>query len=153
MVTTLWKLDLTTIPQPLGSNTRIKGGPLFDLVKLQEMLKTGALNLGDSNQFWVATKSCEHDLEHKLRWSPGDQLTKFIQVLRPAAFPKGDFVNSQWCKDFDGQFNACDSYKVRIDEGTWKRDVNAPLYYLKFSIDQADVIYLALISCHLDKAF
>lgn len=116
------------------------------------MLRSGGLDLGDDNQFWVGTDQCWNDLG-KLRWTAETHVKNLILLLKPEKFPKGDFVNAQWCKDSESGWNKCDSYKVRIDEANWKRDKNGPLYYVKFSLDSANVLYLVLVSCHLDKPY
>lgn len=135
---------------PFGNRRGINGGPLFDLVALQGELRSGALDLGDANHVDVATDKCWEDLK-KLKWNTKDHVTKLILLLKPGKGKQGDFINSQWCEDSEGRLHPCDSYRIRVDHCTWSRNANAPLYYLKFSIDDAGTLYLVLISCHLDK--
>ena len=138
---------------PAGTNSRvIPGGPLYDLVALQEKLRSGELDLGKDEHCYVATDSCWDDLG-KLRWTTGDQVTKLLSLLKPkTAGSKGDYHKSEWCKEGDGRLSPCDAYRVRVDQfNEWKRDVNAPLYYVKFSVEETGQIYFVLISCHLDK--
>ena len=155
IVAILWKQDPSTVPRPgarQGAKKLIKGGPLIDLGALQEMLRNGDLDLGKDEHCWVGTNNCYAALA-KLEWTTGDQVSKLILLLRPGRLPKGDFVNSQWCSDSEGALSPCDAYKVRIDEQNWKRDVRAPLYYVKFSVDDTGQLHLVLISCHLDKPY
>jgi len=134
-----------------GKERFIRGGPLFDLVELQRMLATGELDLGDDDQVDVATTSCWEDLK-KLQWTTRDDVRNLLGVLKPGKRAQGgDFINSQWCKDDDGDLHPCDSYRVRVDHKTWQRNPKAPLYYVKFSLNEEGTLYLVLISCHLDK--
>lgn len=152
MVTILRLKDPGEPPEADAEDGRLMDGPLYDLVALQKLLQSGDLNLGNDDQCVVGTDECWNYLK-KLGWLPGKQVQELILRLKPGKGRLGDYVNSQWCKDSDGYVNPCDAYRIRVDELTWKRDVNAPMYYVKFSIEDSGQIYLVLISCHLDKAF
>lgn len=149
-MTTLWTYEGELEPPENGNERRIPGGPLFDLALLQSMLETGELDLGDDNQIDVATDNCWEDLK-KLKWTPKDHVSRLLSLLRPGKGKNGDFLNSQWCKDSEGDLHPCDSYRIRVDDKTWRRDPKAPLYYVKFSMNDEGVLHLVLISCHLDK--
>lgn len=147
---TLWTCEGEPECPEDGKERAISGGPLFDLVELQRRLATGELDLGDDNQVDVATDSCWEDLK-KLKWTPKDHVSRLLSMLKPGKGRHGDFINSQWCKDCEGDLHPCDSYRVRVDHITWQRDLKAPLYYVKFSLNEEGALYLVLISCHLDK--
>jgi hypothetical protein len=152
IVATLRLLDPGQAPKPGGRDRVIPGGPLYDLAALQAKLRSAELDLGKDMHCYVATHNCSKWLD-KLEWTPGNQVTRLLLLLRPrSGQAKGDFYKSEWCTDKDDIVNPCDVYRVRVDEfNDWKRDVNAPLYYVKFSIEEAGQICLVLISCHLDK--
>lgn len=139
-------------PPSGGASRVISGGPLFDLAGLQEKLRTGELDLSKDDHCYVATDSCWKDLG-QLRWTTGDQVSKLLSLFKPkTATSKGDYYKSEWCREGDGVFSPCDVYRVRVDQyNEWKRDVNAPLYYVKFCVEETGQLYFVLISCHLDR--
>lgn len=153
IVATLRLRDPGEEPPEGAKNRRIQGGPLFDLPALQRLVREGTLDLSNDAHCYVATNDCWDDLR-KLRWSTGREFKEVFLLLRPKTdTSKGDFYRSEWCMDSDGYWNASDAYRIRVDQfDNWKRDVNAPLYYIKFSILPTGELCLVLISCHLDES-
>lgn len=115
------------------------------------MLREGELELGNDQQCWIGTNKCEDDIQD-LKWTLEDQVTQLFLALKPERTRAGgDFLNSQWCADSNGDFHPCDSYVVNVDEfDNFRRDKNALKYYLKFSVDESGAMYLVMIGCHLD---
>ena len=152
-MTILWTCDPTKLPPHNGKGCVLpKQGPLFDLLAIQALLRSGELNLGDDQQCWVATDSCWGHLED-LQWTTANQVRSLLLALRPGKKREGgNFVNAQWCKGSDGGMFACDSYKVRVDEtNNFRRDPAGLEYYVKFSIDESGTLCLVLLQCHLDR--
>jgi hypothetical protein len=153
IVAILWACDPSTIPPHNGKGFILKGmGPLFDLRALQNLLRSGQMDLGNDQHCWVATDACLDHLEN-LTWTTGNQVRSLLLALRPGKRKDGgDFINAQWCADSDGVFSACDSYEVAVDEtDNFRRDKNGLIYYIKFSLDEAGSLYLVLIQCHLKR--
>lgn len=131
----------------------IPEGPLYDLTGLQAALTGGSLDLGKDAHCYVATDTCWNDLVMKLKWETGIHVKRLLLCLRPKTTSnKGDFFKSEWCTDGDMVVRDCDVYRIRVDEyDDWKRNPNAPLYYVKFAIEESGQLCLVLISCHLDR--
>lgn len=150
---TLYLRDPGEEPPEGAKNRRIPGGPLFNLPELQRLVREGKLDLSNDAHCYVATNKCWKDLA-KLQWSTGKQVKELLLLLSPKTdTSKGDFYCSEWCEDRDGYWNASDAYRIRVDEfDNWKRNVNAPMYYIKFSLLPSEELCLFLISCHLDES-
>ncbi len=145
----LWTCDPSQLPPHNGKKTRLEG-PLFNLEGLQQMLRVGTLNLTRDTDFWVATNDCWDNLAD-LKWTPSEELRKAFLLLKPGSKRKktGDYINSQWAQDSDGDWWPCDAYGVCINERDgFIRAANAPETYIKFSLDAYGSLCLILISCH-----
>lgn len=70
-MTSLWVRDPKGLSQPSKKQRTIRGGKLLDLAALQKLVELGSLG---ENDLWVATDSCERDLEN-YRWSYEDVFT------------------------------------------------------------------------------
>lgn len=145
----LWLCDPTSLPPHKGKKKSLPG-PLFDLLGLQEKLRQGKLDLSKDKDFYVATDDCWDDIKN-LKWTPQKQLKDAFLLLKPGSRSanQGDYLNSQWCKDGDGNWWPCDAYAICINEKEgFVRAKNAPETYLKFSIDANGCLCLILVSCH-----
>lgn len=84
---TLWTCAQQSLPPHNGKGCPIHGhGPLFDLAMLQALLRSGELDLGNDHQCWIGTNKC-YDKLIDLKWTPGNQVTKLLCLLKPGRRP------------------------------------------------------------------
>lgn len=131
-------MDPLSLEPPIGSRRTIRGGPVFDLSALQGMVATGLLG---ENEVWVATDSCERDLENE-RWGYDDVLL-LLSSLKP-----GDFKKAEWCQVKGGALYPCDVYGLNFDFERGVRNTRGLEVYLKFSVSEDGQLTLVLVSCH-----
>ncbi len=102
------------------------------------MLNSGQFDL---DALWIATDSCERDLENH-RWSY-DNVLQMLVTLVPT-----DFRKSEWCRVKGGRHYPCDVYELPYDVVRHQRNTRAESVYLKFSIDEAGSLTVVMVSCH-----
>lgn len=137
-----WRIQPSSLTpcDPERPHTRmIRGGPLIDLPRLQTLLKTGQFDL---DNVWFATSGSERD-RTKYRWSTADVLQMFV-CLDAAQ----DFHNAEWCDINGGRTVPCDAYVMRYDTVRQQRHRHGTEIYLKFSLDEHEVLSIVLVSCH-----
>lgn len=134
----LWKIDRASLTLPTSGRRTIHGGPVFDLVVLQGMVAAGALG---EDEVWVATDSCERDLENE-QWSYDDVL-HMLSCLKPA-----DFKKAEWCQVKGGEMFPCDVYLLHFDFERRVRNARGLEVYMKFSVTEDGQLSLVLVSCH-----
>lgn len=145
----LWTCDPSTVPPHNGKKKQLVG-PLFDLPALQTLLREGLLDLANDEHFYVANNDCWTDIK-KLKWAPAQQIRDALLLLKSGgrSTGQGDYINSQWAKDSDGNWWPSDAYGICINEKEgFARAKNAPETYIKFSIDENGCLCLILLSCH-----
>jgi hypothetical protein len=148
-VITLWLCAPQKLT-PHNGKKKVLPGPLFDLVAIQDLLRTGRLDLANDEHFYIATDDCWSNMK-ALKWTATGQLKQALLLLKPGAKKKGqgDYINSQWAKDSDSHWHPCDAYGVCINEkGGFVRAQGAPETYIKFSMNEQGCVCLFLISCH-----
>ncbi|WP_156523243.1 hypothetical protein [Bordetella ansorpii] len=150
MTMSLWLCAPGELP-PHDGKKKSLAGPLFDLASLQKLLAAGALDLANDSHFYVATDDCWADMK-ALKWVPARHLRQALMLLVPKPRKdQGDYLNSQWAEDSDGNWHPCDAYAICLDESNedvFVRAKGAPQTYIKFSIDQSGCVCLFLLSCH-----
>lgn len=137
----LWRIDPSTLTPFNSSNKKsrwIAAGPLLDLAGLQGLLKSGKFDL---DSLWVATDSCERDLEN-YRWTYENVLQMLVCLMAD------DYVKSEWCQVKGGSVVPCDVYVMPYDAARYQRNAKGLEVYMKFSIDVAGSLTLVLVSCH-----
>jgi hypothetical protein len=141
---TFWTVAPEDIPayDPASPRSRFIriGGPLINLGSLQTLLCSG--NFDMEQQLWLATDKCRKDLR-KEQWSVDDVLQMLVNMD-----PVEDYDKSEWCQVAGGRMAACDVYATRYDAAHRRRHPQGLPVYLKFSIDENDVVTIALVSCH-----
>lgn len=140
-MTSLWLVDLATLPEPAENRRRIGRNPLIDLAGLQLAINDGAL--GDED-VWLATKKCNDNVQD-LQWSV-QNLLHCISCLQP-----GDHRGAEWCRHSGGQWVACDAYTIGYDDSKGCRSRHGLEFFLKFSIDEYGALTLIMVSAHLSK--
>lgn len=137
----LWRVDPATLsafdPAKPARRQRLPG-PLVDLAGLQTVLNSG---LFDVDNLWIATYSCERDLENH-RWT----YDNVLQMLMSLA--ASDYLKSEWCGIKRGRHIPCDVYLLPYDLFRQQRNTRAEEVYLKFSIDEAGALTIVMVSCH-----
>ena len=135
----LWLNDLREASPPAaGKPRRINGGPLLNLMALQEVIASRQLS---AENVWPATRRCRNSLED-YRWS-FDVVLEVFNCLLPE-----DYKNSEWCGVDGNRTVPCDVYRICFDEVRRKRNPNACEVYLKFSIDDEGALTLVLVQSH-----
>ena len=119
-------------------NREIFGGPLLDLVAIQESINANEIT---PDNVWIATEKADDDL-YLLRWDE-QSVCAFIEILE-----HGDYKKSEWARSSANSKHACDVYVVRFDHDAWERDPNALGYYFKFSMDALGGLTICVCSCH-----
>ena len=113
-------------------------GPLVDLPRLQVVLNSRQF---DQNDLWIATASCERDLEN-YQWTYDKVLLMLVSLVA------SDYQKSEWCGIKGGRHVPCDVYLLPYDLVRHQRNARAEAVYLKFSIDEAGALTIVLVSCH-----
>lgn len=148
-MTTLWTCDASKLPPHNGKPLRLPG-PLFDLAGLQQLLSGGDLDLSKSEQLYFATDDSWKNLR-SMKWTGAVHLRQALLLLKAGTRKAtgGDYCNSQWAEDSEGEWWPCDSYRICINERDgFARARNAPETYIKFSIDEHGAFCLVVLSCH-----
>lgn len=127
-----------SLKPPNGTRRTIQGGPVFDLAVLQSEVASEALG---EDEVWVATDSCERDLENE-RWTYSDVLN-MLSCLKSV-----DFKKAEWCQVKGGRLYPCDVYLLRFDFERRVRNARGLEVYLKFSVTDDGQLTLVLVSCH-----
>ena len=113
-------------------------GPLVDLPRLQAVLNPTQF---DPDNLWIATGSCERDLEN-LRWTYDNVLKMLVSLVA------SDYRKSEWCRIKGGRDVPCDVYVLPYDLVRHQRNAKAEAVYMKFSIDEAGALTIVMVSCH-----
>jgi hypothetical protein len=117
-----------------GGGKKISGGPLYDLERVQGLLKGGTGLL-----LW--TRDCATNVR-ELGWENSDVINLVLQLRG------SDYIDSEWCENGRGAFAACDAYSIRVSERI--EAVNKDMlieYFVKFAINKLGTMVLT-ISCH-----
>lgn len=134
----LWKIAPASLALPTDGRRTIRGGPVFELGVLQALVADGTLG---EDEVWVATDSCERDLEN-WQWSYDDVL-HMLSCLKSA-----DFKNAEWCQVKGGDQYPCDVYRLHFDFERRVRNARGLEVYMKFSVTDDGQLSLVLVSCH-----
>lgn len=136
----LWLRKPSALPPSRGGRRVITGGRLIDLAALQALLRSGTFDL--DQQLWLATDKCERDLRNE-QWSTSDVLQMLVSLDAAQ-----DYRKSEWCQVQGGCIVPCDVYVLPYDATRQRRHPRGLEVYIKFSIDDAGLLTIALVSCH-----
>ena len=112
---------------------------MIDLPALQRAIQSGAI---DEDSVDVVNRKCDKDLDN-LSWGFGDVLDCLLEATN------ADFKGSEWCETTLGRCLPCDAYSIPYDDESKCRTRGALKYYLKFSLDEGDILRLQMVSTHL----
>ena len=117
-----------------GGGEKIRGGPLYDLDQVKEIIKDGS-----GLTLW--TRDCVANVR-ELGWDNTD-LIDLVLCLR-----KADYLDSEWCENGRGAYAACDAYSTKIKEhiDAINKDMLIE-YFVKFAINKLGTMVMT-ISCH-----
>ena len=118
-----------------GVDSKIPGGPLYDLVRMKGIAKS-------RNGVVLWTRKCIYDVADLGLDAEG--VCDLIQELRSE-----NYRGSEWCENGTGSTAACDAYNLIRTEYIANMDKKSDVeYFIKIAISMSEKTLL-IVSCHL----
>lgn len=122
-------------PSVPAGRKKIPGGPLYDLARVQLVIK-------DNSKIFLWTSKCISDVA-SLTWDISDVEELVSQLNRNA-----HYIDSEWCENGKGGWAASDAYVITRSEWIEAARKMMPItYFAKFALAKTGAVVLT-VSCH-----
>ena len=122
----------------LDGRIKIINGPVYDLSKAQQLLKTYGLRVVNED-----AQEDQQDLDPELS---DEELTQFILALI-----EDDHVESERCRTSIGQTLDCDAYTMKWNRNRRRRWEYGAKLYVKFGFSEHNNLRCLVVSIHRSR--